>query len=419
MLRREGRVLYGVVEKTGQAGRSRLGLGLRLGALAVALVLAALLVVNYLRPIPPVTSMQVLPRAIAQGAEPNIPWPTDGQAAIGADNIGLLASAAGARPLPIASVAKVMTALVVLDTKPLAKGEQGPAIAITQVDVAEYQRAAANQESTVKVELGESLSEYQALQGLLIPSGNNLASLLARWSQGSTDAFVAHMNEKAKKLGMMQSRFTDVSGVSPDTVSVPSDLVRMGLTAMQNPVLADIVGQQEVTLPGVAHAPNVNAELGKQGIVGIKTGNIPQVGAVYLAAATAQLAGGRNVLLFAAVQGPPTLANAFADAESLLAVVRTALQVKRVVGSGQVVGRYQSAWGDSTDLTATSDVDMVVWPGAPVRSELRAPSVVVPLNAGSKASVHLQAGNQQFDLPLETTDRINSPSPLWRMFRLP
>jgi hypothetical protein len=69
-------------------------------------------------------------------------------------------------------------------------------------------------------------------------------------------------------------------------------------------------------------------------------------------------------------------------------------------------------------MTATSDVDMVVWPGAPVRSELRAPSVVVPLNAGSKASVHLQAGNQQFDLPLETTDRINSPSPLWRMFRL-
>jgi len=79
------------------------------------------------------------------------------------------------------------------------------------------------------------------------------------------------------------------------------------------------VGQQEVTLPGVAHAPNVNAELGKQGIVGIKTGNIPQVGAVYLAAATAQLAGGRNVMLFAAVQGPPTLANAFADAEALLA----------------------------------------------------------------------------------------------------
>jgi D-alanyl-D-alanine carboxypeptidase (penicillin-binding protein 5/6) len=328
-------------------------------------------------------------------------------------------ASANAKSLPIASVAKVMTALIVLDAKPLKKAEQGPAIAVTDADVADYQRALANRESTVKVQLGESLSEYQALQGLLVPSGNNIATLLARWSLATTDAFVARMNDKARQLGMTQTKFADVSGISPETVSVPADLVRLGEAGMQNPVVADIVGQQEVTLPGAARAPNVNAELGKHGIVGVKTGNIPEVGAVYLVAATAQLSGGRNLILFAAVQGPPTLDAAFKEAESLLEVVRSSLQVKRVVGSGQVVGRYQAAWGEATELTATGDVDLIVWPGAPVHGELRAPAASAPVLAGSKAgSLRLQAGEQTYDLPLVTGDRLNTPSPLWRASRL-
>ena len=405
---------------------SRVGTGrparvwvLPLAALLVVVLLIAALVLNYLRPIPPITTERVLPGSIAQGTAPSIPWPADGQAAIGAQDVGLLAASANAKSLPIASVAKVMTALVVLDAKPLKKAEEGPAIAVTEADVADYQRALANKESTVKVQLGETLSEYQALQGLLIPSGNNLANLLARWSLGATDTFVARMNDKTRQLGMTQTRFADVSGVSPSTVSVPADLVRLGQAGMQNPMVADIVGQQEVNLPGAARAPNVNAELGKHGIVGIKTGNIPEVGAVYLVAATAQLTGGRNLLLFAAVQGPPTLDAAFKEAEALLEAVRSSLQVKRVVGSGQVVGRYRAQWGEATELTATTDVDLIVWPGAPVHSELRAPAATAPVLAGSKAgSMRLQAGDQTYDLPLVTGDRLNTPSPFWRAFRL-
>jgi D-alanyl-D-alanine carboxypeptidase (penicillin-binding protein 5/6) len=385
----------------------------------LVVLLVAALVLNYLRAVPPITTEQVLPSTIAQGTAPSIPWPADGQAAIGAQDIGVVGASANAKSLPIASVAKVMTALIVLDAKPLKKAEQGPAIAVTDADVADYQRALANRESTVKVQLGESLSEYQALQGLLVPSGNNIATLLARWSLATTDAFVARMNDKARQLGMTQTKFADVSGISPETVSVPADLVRLGEAGMQNPVVADIVGQQEVTLPGAARAPNVNAELGKHGIVGVKTGNIPEVGAVYLVAATAQLSGGRNLILFAAVQGPPTLDAAFKEAESLLEVVRSSLQVKRVVGSGQVVGRYQAAWGEATELTATGDVDLIVWPGAPVHGELRAPAASAPVLAGSKAgSLRLQAGEQTYDLPLVTGDRLNTPSPLWRASRL-
>jgi D-alanyl-D-alanine carboxypeptidase (penicillin-binding protein 5/6) len=312
-----------------------------------------------------------------------------------------------------------MTALVALEAKPLKKGEQGPAIIATDTDVADYERALANKESTVKVQAGESLSEYQALQGLLIPSGNNLATMLARWALGSTDAFVMRMNDRARQLGMTQTRFADVSGISPDTVSVPSDLVRLGAAGMQNEVLADIVGQQEVTLPGAVRAPNVNAELGKHGIVGVKTGNIPEVGAVYLAAATAQLTGGRNVLVLAAVQGPPTLDTAFKESEALLDVVRTSVQVKRVVGSGQVVGRYRTPWGEATDLTVSTDADLIVWPGAPVQGQLRAATVTAPVPPETRAgTLHIESGQQILDLSLVTGDGITKPSPIWRALRL-
>ena len=66
---------------------------------------------------------------------------------------------------------------------------------------------------------GESLTELQALEGLLIPSGNNLAVLLADWDAGSTDAFVAKMNSAAQTLGLTSSHFVDVSGLDPGSES--------------------------------------------------------------------------------------------------------------------------------------------------------------------------------------------------------
>src|SRR5262249_59800597 len=77
------------------------------------------------------------------------PWPGGAQAAIGTASGSVIAATPSAHSAPIASVAKVMTALVVLDTKPLQKGETGPAITITPDDVTEFQQRQANQESVV------------------------------------------------------------------------------------------------------------------------------------------------------------------------------------------------------------------------------------------------------------------------------
>lgn len=386
----------------------------------VALLLAALLGINFLRPVPQVPALQTLPASLTKGSPPSLPWPDRGQAAVGAEGSGVLAATAGARAQPIASVAKVMTALVVLDEKPLQTGQEGPALTVTAADVAEYQQAQASGESTVAVQAGEQLSEYQALQALLIPSGNNIAQMLSRWASGSIDAHVQRMNSRAAELKLRQTRFADVSGISDKTVSVPGDLIRLGEAAMLNPVLAEIVGQPQATLPGLpGPAINVNYALGKDGIVGVKTGNIPQVGAVYLSAATHKLPGGRKLLVFAAVQGLPTLQNALDDAATLLATVRQSLEVQRIVSRDQVVGRYAAPWGSNANIVADADLDMALLPGTPVSTSLAARPISAPQAAGPLVGrLSVKTGFSEVQVPVALTDDLEGATTLWRLTRL-
>ena len=122
-------------------------------------------------------------------------WPVAGQAAFIATGDGRVSAGPRQDPAPIASIAKVMTAYIVLRDHPLASAEDGPAITVTAADVADTDRRSRQQESIVPVEAGERLTERQALQALLLPSANNVAALLARWDAGSVEAFVAR-NER-------------------------------------------------------------------------------------------------------------------------------------------------------------------------------------------------------------------------------
>lgn len=385
----------------------------------VVLALAVLLAINYLRPVPAVAASQTLPGSLTRGTAPVLPWPDRGQGAVGADGAGVIAATAGAQAQPIASVAKVMTALVVLEARPLKKDENGPSLSITQAEVAEYEQAKANEESVIEVRTGEQLTEYEALEALLLPSANNIAILLARWSLGSVEAFVAKMNARAQELRMQQTKFADASGVSPETVSVPADLVKLGTAAMANPVIADIVGKAEATLPVAGRVFNVNDVLGSDGIVGVKTGNVPQVGAVYLGAATHQLPGGRRLLIFAAVQGLPTRKDSTDNARALLAVLRQSLQLQRIVSKDQVVGRYAAPWGANADIVAASDLDLLVLPGTPIRGRLAAQPLQAPSSPGRKlGSLKVQGGEQSGEVPVLLGDNLGAATPLWRITRL-
>jgi len=206
-------------------------------------------------------------------AVPRDVWPADGQAAFIETGQSRIHAGPGQHPAPIASVAKVMTAYVVLRDHPLAGGGDGPAITLTDADVADTDRRLAQGESVISVAAGEELTERQALQALLVPSANNIAAMLAQWDAGSVDRFVDRMNATARALGMTHTRYTDPSGFDDATVSTAADQVRIVVAAMRLPVFASIVATPSAWLPVAGIVHNTNGLLGHDGFVGVKTGS--------------------------------------------------------------------------------------------------------------------------------------------------
>jgi D-alanyl-D-alanine carboxypeptidase (penicillin-binding protein 5/6) len=390
-------------------------------ALLIGVVLVAGGTWNYVRPIPATaaTSFRTA-RAAIDGTAPTLPWPNVGSAAVGAARLGLIATSGDAPPVPAASVAKVMTALVLLGDKPLTLGGAGPTLVITDQDVATYVRDAAEQQSVVPVAAGEQLSEYQVLEGLLIPSGNNIAESLARWDAGSVAAFVTRMNQRATALHLTHTTFADPAGVSTQTVSTPADLVSLGLAAMQQDVLAQVVGLPQAILPVAGTVYNVNSALGQSGIIGIKTGSGLNLGANFLFAASATV-NGQSLTLVGCVMGQPTLDAAFNESEALIGAMIPALSVHKVIARNDVAGDYEAPWGAHADLVAITDVTLVEWPGTILRQSLEVPAVgaegTVPSGA-SEGKLHIVLGDQQVDVPLVTSGSLDPPGLWWRVSRI-
>jgi D-alanyl-D-alanine carboxypeptidase (penicillin-binding protein 5/6) len=207
-------------------------------------------------------------------------------------------------PAPIASIAKVMTAYLVLHDQPLRDGDDGPLITITDEDVADMERRRGRGESVVPVAAGERVSERQALQALLLPSANNIAVVLARWDAGSPGQFVERMNEAARSLGMSRTRYTDPSGYDDGTVSTAVDQLRLVERAMRLPAFAGIVGTASATIPVAGTVYNTNTLLGRDGFVGVKTGSDSAAGGCF-AFRVVRRHGGTSTTITGVVLGQP------------------------------------------------------------------------------------------------------------------
>ena len=223
---------------------------------------------------PPLIVHRTLPADVRlPGRAPILAWPREGQAAVEVEGVGSFGTSGGPAPVPIASVAKVMTAYLTLREHPLAAGEEGFVMTITRKDVEEEEQRVALDESTLGVKAGERISERQALEALLLPSANNIAALLAVHDAGGLGAFVARMNSTARKLGMASTTYTDPSGFNAKTVSTAADQLKLAQVAMREPAFAAIVDKPSAKLPVVGRVINYNGLVGADGYIGVKTGS--------------------------------------------------------------------------------------------------------------------------------------------------
>jgi len=253
-----------------------------------------------------------------------VAWPGGGESAVAVGS-GRIHVAGWSQPVPVASLAKVMTALVVLRSRSVSAQDPGFTITITPADVADTARRRSDGQSVVAVVAGERLTERQALQALLLPSANNIAMALARAVSGTADGFVDAMNDQARRLGMTSTHYTDPSGYDPATVSTAHDQVVLARAAMRIDAFADIVAQSVAALPDAGVVRNTDTLLGRDGFIGIKTGSDSAAGGCFMFAARGAP---RHGLIYGVVlgqRGGPLIAAGLNAGQQLVDNVRSAV----------------------------------------------------------------------------------------------
>lgn len=381
------------------------------------LLLAALATFQLSRAAPPLETTPVLEPSLVLGEPRQLPLPPSGASIVAVEGLGTIGGHAEDVQRPIASVTKVMTARIVLKEAPLRPGESGPTLTLTAADASRYWQMIAEDQSALPVAAGMRLTQLELLQGLLVPSANNFAEILAVWNAGSLEAFVAKMNAEARALGMNSTTYADVSGFSPRSVSTARDQLVLERLMMQDPVFAGIVGLQTVRLPGIGVVANVNQALGQDGIIGIKTGYTEEAGG-NLAFASRRQVGGRSVEIVGAVFGQPDRPAAFDATRRLLSSLGSGLQVARVIAAGQAVATIKPPWGSEVGVVVDEDVEMLLWPGMSLASRLEWGAITAPLPAGAQVGwLILTLGEQERRLPVRLAADLASPGLLWRLSR--
>lgn len=286
-------------------------------------------------------------------------WPAEGSAALAVEGIdGALATTGDADS--IASITKVVTALLVLDRAPLAVGESGPEYRFTAADRSAYWQYRARGESALDVPVGGALTQYQLLEGMLVGSANNYADRLVGNLWPSHAVYAEAANGWLETHGLDGITIVDPSGIDEDNAATPEALVALAERAMADPVIAEIVGRQSVELPGAGHVENTNDLLDDAGMLGIKTGTLD---AYNLLTAKDITVGDTIVRTYASVLGQPDDDARDEATRALFAQLEAELQVRPSVTDGTVVGRVVTRWGEPVDIVTAGDASVVLYNG--------------------------------------------------------
>ncbi|MFJ5737728.1 D-alanyl-D-alanine carboxypeptidase family protein [Streptomyces microflavus] len=385
----------------------------------VLLLLIVFAIVQVMRPLPePVLELTAKPTYTFEGGGTKLSWPGQGQSAVMVDGVGSLGSEGAQKPAPIASVAKVMTAYVILQEHPLKGDEEGETITADQKAEDESKNA---DESTAPLTKGQQLTQRQMLQLLMIPSGNNAARLLARWDAGSEDKFIDKMNDAAKDLGMTDSTYTDPSGLKKTTVSTATDQLKLAQAVMRNDVFRKIVDMPEIEIKGIdGKIYNNNTLLLEPGVSGIKTGSSTPAGGNLLWSANT-VVDGKTLWIYGAVMGQQagtgrvydSLTLSLTNSLKLIKGAQEAPTSTTVVKKGDVVGYVDNGFGAQTPVIATKNLKAVGWAGLEVELKVTdsGKGIAHTAKAGSEVGmVTVGTGTGKVTAPVVLQDDLTEPA---------
>jgi D-alanyl-D-alanine carboxypeptidase (penicillin-binding protein 5/6) len=378
--------------------------GLRAAALALLTLLAPVSLVAggpaFGRTGPPPTPVPVpgggtspspFPQALHTPAPSGIPPEihADSAALAELDSGQMLFEEAGDEERPIASLTKIMTALLVL------RGSDATDVVTVSPDAAVDRRIAGISE--LGLQEGERITVGQLLSALLLQSANDAAVALAEHLAGSVDAFVQEMNRRAHALGMRRTRFASPNGLDDTGYSTAGDLVTLTRAAERIGAFRSIVATMVDTIPAPHGSPprvvqNRNALLWLYpGATGVKTGFTSAAGNCLVA--TAERDGLRLVAVVLGEPGEP-----FSDAAALLNYGFTGFERRDLIAAGVPLGTIDVQGRPVRVASGRSVRDALVPTGAQVRRVLVVSHVAFPPAIGQRVgTVRLTA--RAVDLP--------------------
>jgi serine-type D-Ala-D-Ala carboxypeptidase (penicillin-binding protein 5/6) len=288
---------------------------------------------------------------------------------VGSDG-AVFARREAARPRAIASITKLMTAIVVLEHARL-----GEAVRVDP-------RAADVGESTVYLRGGEELTVEQLLRALLVPSANDAAEALALdVGHGSADRFVALMNAKAAELGLADTHFENPHGLDQaGHVSSARDVTTLLRYALGVPFIRDALQQESVTLPGGRTFASTDDLLEEWApLVAGKTGHTHDAGWSETAAATRS-----GATVYAAVLGSGSRGVRNDALRRLLTYGLDRYQRVELVDPERVYAEAKTGYGrPSARIVAPRSIVGSIRLGVPLQERIVAPTALaLPVTAG-------------------------------------
>lgn len=384
------------------------------GIVAIAVAALVYLPLTLLAPLPTARRTTTAAAAPVTRAA-HLTWPSFGASAIGAIGYPNVLSASGTPgPLPIASISKIVTALVTLEAKPLTVGEEGPTITFSAADHALYSKYVALQGTVKPMATGSSMSEHEVLEVSLVASANNYAEALADWAFGSNDAYVSATKTWLALHGLSHTSLSEPTGIDPANTSTATDLIALGKLALANPVVAGIVDTKTATVPIVGAIKNTNELLGTSGVIGVKTGTLDTSGSNLLFASSFRV-GGTSIIVVGVVIGAADHNALYPAVSALLAAAKSGFSEVTLTTEGQRFASYTTPWHQASDAVASRTRKVVVWSDTSVTCVISPASVQLASKGSSAGVVTFTVGTSRVSIPLKFSRTIADPGAWWRL----
>lgn len=338
-----------------------------------------------------------VPRSSFSGVELNLNY---GQWAVALNGKNVVKSAQELPQQPAASTAKMIMALAVMEKKPFNVGTAGENITITPELYNIYVNYSNAGGSTTAVQIGEEISEYDALASALIASSNNMADTLAIWAFGSLEEYQKYASSMLAELEIKHTTIgPDASGFNQQTTSTAVDLATIGELVLRQPILAEIVGSKSATVPVAGMIENTNKLLGSDGVIGVKTGYIGDASGYCLISGYKE--GGDIVTL--AVLGAPTRQASFSDTSELITKTKATIKTRELLTAEQEVGYYESWWTGKVPIVSAKVLKGIVISNAEVEID------------GEASELKIATAETEYVAPLKVGDYPKEPT-FWERF---